>query len=94
MEGAFSSNTSNQRFSYSVKVINPKKESEYVVQNYELTVFKSVDELKENLVSVIPSAISQVGYIEPGHDVKGKQRWLSACEDLKDMYLLHQCREL
>lgn len=36
----------------------------------------------------VPSTIDQAGYIELGHSAKGKQRWLSACEDVKDMYLL------
>ena len=56
-------------------------------------MFKSIDEVKENLASFVqgvPSTIDQVGYIEPGHGVKGKQRWLSVSEDLEDMYTLHQ----
>ena len=34
--------------------------------------------------------IEQLGYIEPGHGAKGKQRWLSSAEDLKDMYTIHE----
>ena len=83
-----------QRFSYSVKVINPVKKSEYVVHKLRITgIFKSVDEIKENIVSTVQgltSVIDQVGYIEPGHGAKGRQRWLSASEDLKDMYLQRQ----
>ena len=77
-----------------MKVINPLKKSEYVVQKLRaIVVFKSIDEVKENLASFVqgvPSTIDQVGYIEPGHGVKGKQRWLSVSEDLEDMYTLHQ----
>ena len=29
------------------------------------------------------------GYIEPGHRVKGKQRWLLSDEDVANMYTLH-----
>ena len=31
-----------------------------------------------------------MGYIEPGHGAKGKQRWLASPEDLKDMYTAHE----
>lgn len=85
---------SERKFSYSVKVINPAKKSEYVVQKLRVTKrFESVDEIKENLVSTIqglPSVIDQLGYIEPGHGAKGRQRWLSSYDDLKDMYSLHE----
>ena len=81
-----------------MKVINPVKKSEYVVQKLRITTaFKSIDEIKETLVSTVqglPSVIDQLGYIEPGHGAKGKQRWLSVYEDLKDMYLLHQKKQL
>ena len=30
------------------------------------------------------------GYIEPGHGVKGKQRWLMNNEDVADMYTVHE----
>ena len=30
------------------------------------------------------------GYIEPGHGARGKQRWLTSADDLKDMYSTHQ----
>lgn len=89
-----STSTNEPKFAYSVKVINPQKKSEYVVQKLRVNVvFKYIDEMKENLASAvqgIPSTIDQVGYIEPGHGAKGKQRWLSVSEDLKDMYTLHQ----
>ena len=88
---------SEQRYSYSVKVINPHKKSEYVVQKLRVSdVFKSVDDIKEILISTlenVPSTIDQLGYIEPGHGAKGKQRWLSGQDDLKDMYSLHQNRQ-
>lgn len=29
------------------------------------------------------------GYIEPGHGIKGKPRWLLCDEDVADMYTLH-----
>ena len=79
-----------------VKVINPVKKSEYVIHKLRTTtthVFGSVGEIKELLAARlqgIPSIVDQVGYIEPGHGAKGKQRWLSDSEDIKEMYLLHR----
>lgn len=51
-------------------------------------VLESINELKQELCTIqsIPSVITQLGYLEPGHGVKGKQRWLSSPADLKDMY--------
>ena len=51
---------------------------------------ETITELKEELVNAFSSQIGenppeQVGYIEPGHGAKGKQRW----QDLNDMYDIH-----
>ena len=35
-------------------------------------------------------SLESVGYIEPGHGAKGKQRWLTSIDDLKDMYRVHK----
>lgn len=89
---------SNERgkFLYSVKIINPQKKSEYVVQKLRSSsIFESIEDMKQELsiVQGIPSTIDQLGYIEPGHGIKGKQRWLSSSEDLKDMYIVNKGRE-
>ena len=34
----------------------------------------------------------QIGYIEPGHGLKGKQRWLSDEEDIEAMYASFKAR--
>ena len=84
------------RFSYSVKVINPTRKSEYVVQKLRINImFKSVDEVRSEVaanVQGVPSIIDQVGFVEPGHGAKGRQRWLSVPEDLDDMYSMHKAR--
>lgn len=56
--------------------------------------FKKLDELKgtieeycEDNVSV---PIDSLGYVEPGHGAKGKQRWLITDADVADMYKAHQ----
>lgn len=78
---------------YSVKIISCKKKSDYVIQKLRSsTIFESKEELKRELSEVqdIPSVIEQLGYIEPGHGAKGRQRWLSSPEDFRDMYTLHR----
>ena len=55
---------------------------------------ETIAELKEELVNAFSDKIGenppeQVGYIEPGHGAKGKQRWLNNGEDLNDMYDIH-----
>ena len=90
-------NTSHEKvFSYSVKIINPRKKSEYVIKKLRINnVFKSIDDLKDTLSTVnVASTIDQVGFIEPGHGAKGRQQWLTDSEDLKDMYSLHQYRNV
>ena len=34
----------------------------------------------------ISNPIEHLGYIEPGHGLNGKQRWLSSDDDLEQMY--------
>ena len=53
--------------------------------------FTSVDDIKKELSDSlhVPTIIDIVGYIEPGHGVKGKQRWLLADSDLDEMYDIH-----
>ena len=55
------------KFSYSVKVVNPERKSDYIVQKLRVdVVFESISELKEKLVSMlqgVPSSICQVGYM-------------------------------
>ena len=35
-------------------------------------------------------SLESFGYIEPGHGAKGKQRWLTSIDDLKNMYHVHK----
>lgn len=78
---------------YSLKVI-PKKKAEYsVIRLHGVTGQRtSVESLKEAVLEVCKENVSldNFGFIEPGHGVKGKQRWLISNEDLKDMYAIHQ----
>jgi len=45
-----------------------------------------VDELKEKLCEELNLDIEEMGYISPGHKLKGKLNPLTSGEDLDDMY--------
>ena len=82
-----------QHFSYSIKII-PKKKTDYSIQRLRgiTVIYKSVEDLKKEVLSACNGKISleSFGYIEPGHGAKGKQRWLTSIDDLKDMYGVHK----
>ena len=80
-------------YSYSVKVVNRAKKSVYAMKKLRINRrFKSVDDLKRQLTDSLGQSIScdAVGYIEPGHGPKGKQRWLDSREDLDEMYQIYE----
>ena len=54
--------------------------------------FDSLEELQDAVAEACsePIIFSSFGYIEPGHGSKGKQRWLTSNDDLKDMYQVYQ----
>ncbi len=75
--------------------MNPSKKSEYEVLSLKTkVVYKSVDDLRQQLLSEykdkLDEPVGTVGYIEPGHGLRGKQRWLSSDDDLTEMYELHK----
>ena len=36
--------------------------------------------------------VKEIGYIEPGHGVKGRMIWLRTLEDLNEIYVAHSSR--
>ena len=80
-------------YNYSVKIMNPKKRSEFeVVQLKTKQRFETIADLKHQMLTEyadkISNPIEQLGYIEPGHGLRGKQRWISLNDDLYLMYSL------
>jgi len=68
--------------SYSVKLVNPDRKSEYRVEKWRTNVkFKTpeslTEKLKETFTELSPCSEIKVGYMEPGHGYKGKQRWIT-----------------
>ena len=81
----------DERCYYSIKLINPERKSEYSVEKWRTrTVFKTVShlttKLRERYAELEPCKELRVGYMDPGHGWKGKQRWITCDDDLKDMY--------
>lgn len=80
-----------QVFNYKVKVINPKKKSLYEIRPLKKNVqFDSLNNLRRCVKEEAGLFKGALGYIEPGHGVKGKTRELNDDEDLVEMYVLHK----
>ena len=43
--------------------------------------------MKDECGDKVDPEIEQLGYIEPGHGLRGNQRWLNSDEDLREMYV-------
>ena len=86
-----------QQLEYSIKIINPDKLSDY--KSVRVCKWKQCEDLKELrlfLSSKVPPIDNwpnfddtDMGYIEPGHGLKGKKQWLSTDDDLTAMYEKH-----
>ena len=85
-------------FEYFLKVVNPSKMSEFV--NLRLGTWKQCETLSAlrcllEEKTCLPSEVKinkpnfqivEIGYIEPGHGLRGQKVWLYADADLKGMY--------
>lgn len=83
----------SQSKSYSIKVINSARKTEFVIQQLHglNEIFVSVEELKTAIGEGCESAqVNTIGYVEPGHGAKGKQRWLISDADVAEMYKIYQ----
>lgn len=94
-----STTLSSSCIGYSVKITNPSKKSEYEVLRMESNVvYASVADLKYQLLrefgGKVGDPVHTVGYIEPGHGVRGKQVWLSSANDLRLMYEMHNNKRI
>ncbi len=87
--------------SYSLKVINPVKKSQFTTAKLQGSPknCKTIPELKKYITTTVPQSLglppldvskSEVGYVEPGHGAKGKRHWLHTVADLKEMYEKHE----
>lgn len=75
------------KYTYRVKVVNQERKSEFIMDKLSDTHrFKSMDELRHSLMDHLKFQVETLGYIEPGHGLRGKQQWLNRESDLDDMY--------
>ena len=80
--------SSSPGYRYTVKVINPGKKSSYDIHklvNFS-EKFASLDELKQHLTELLGTQIDDVGYISPGHGLKGRQNTCLIDEDVDHIY--------
>ena len=80
-----------KQFLYTVKIMNHNKKSEYTVRKLqEKDVYSDVETLKTDICKQFsdefPEGEIELGFIQPGHSFKGKQKWLCSNECLKEMY--------
>ena len=78
------------RYCYTVKARNPGMKRDYDIHKLRANRFESVEELRCYLSSELPCDFTQIGYIEPGHGLKGKTQWLVEDDDLVEMYSKYQ----
>ena len=84
-------------FTYSVKIINPKKQGG--VQVIEWATVTTVMAFRKQLEVKFKEYVDkskpfQFGYIIPGHGVKGKQKVLEADEELHGMYKEYRSKKV
>ena len=88
-------------FEYSIKIINPDRMSEF--KNVRVSKWKqceTLEDLRLFLTEKVPSVSSEppdfssvdLGYLEPGHGMKGKKQWFNNDDDVNEMYAKHAGR--
>ena len=62
-------------YRYTVKVINPEKKSTFNVHKLSniSEKFNSIADVKKCLTELLGTQVDDVGYISPGHGLKGRQ---------------------
>ena len=80
-------------YMYSIKLINPKRKSDYVVRLWHdaKQVFHSVDDIKQKLIDSFPNELHHndfaLGFYSPPSSTK---RWIVDNRDLEAMYNLFE----
>ena len=93
---------SEESHCYSVKIVNPSRMKEFHTVDLGMgKICQSIQSLrqfiKNNLLD-IPGIDKpdiqnvEIGYVEPGHGMKGKKIWLFNNEDVKNMYDKYQSK--
>lgn len=92
------------QFDYSIKIVNPARMSEYkTVRVCKWSRCDTLITLRAFLRTKVPPVeingetpnfeAVDIGYIEPGHGMKGKKQWLIRDGDIGEMYKLHEGKQ-
>jgi hypothetical protein len=74
-------------FNYKVKMINSCKKSDYSVKKFKHSgKFRTVKELVTILSTTFDINVGKVGYMLPGHGLKGKHHYIHTDNQVSDMY--------
>ena len=83
------------KYPYSVKMINATKKSDYTLKKLEyVSKFATRNDLIATLSDTFEIKVNKVGYILPGHGLKGKNHYLLTDEDLSGMYELFKGKDI
>ena len=84
-----------QQITHTVKLINKARKKEYKIEKLGSIPFSSLESIKAALKDRGGDVSDGIGYIEPGHGLNGKQKWLLDDDDVSEMYAAHKnSREL
>ena len=78
-----------QQITHTVKLINKTRKKEYRIEKLGSTPFNSLESIKAALKDRGGNVNDGIGYIEPGHGLNGKQKWLLD-DDVSEMYAAHR----
>ena len=79
-----------QQITHTVKLINKARKKEYRIEKLGSTPFNSLESIKAALKDRGGNVNDGIGYIEPGHGLNGKQKWLLDDDDVSEMYTAHR----
>lgn len=65
--------------------MNHGRKRDYTIQKIKAIKFTRVEDIRDHFSTMLPG-LSQLGYIDPGHGLRGKTQWLTDDEDLASMY--------
>ena len=91
-------NVVDVEYEYSIKVMNSNRKSDFKnLRICKWNSFKTLHDLREFLGNKVPSIggekpdfnVVDIGYLEPGHGMKGRKQWLNTDDDVEVMYEKH-----
>ena len=76
------------KYSYSVKIMNPSRKTNFSVHKLGVThELSSFGDVQDELSRMLHTQVTQVGYVLPGHGWKEKLKSLDCNSDIRQMYV-------